>query len=62
MEPTSGRKVSQAIFRKIPIAIPARVTVEIKYLIYWEYLWLCLKRFQSFSNQNTWKITGSQKQ
>ena len=45
MEPTSGRKVSQAIFRKIPIAIPARVTVEIKYLIYWEYLWLCLKRF-----------------
>ena len=62
MEPTSGRKVSQALFRKIPIAIPARVTVELNYLIYWKYLWFCQKRFQSFSNQNSWKITGSQKQ
>ena len=57
METTSGRKASQAIFRKIPIATPARVTVEIQYIIYWKYLWFCLKRFQSFSNQNTWKET-----
>ena len=62
MGTTSGRKTSQAILWEISVANPARIAVEIKYLIYSKYLWFCQKRSQSFSIQNTWKITDSEKQ